>query len=126
MEIIRYTKEGEPYIDPAEMKAQLTFLEPTSGLDGSGSTVTYLVGSPPDTTWAKVEPVRGIDVIKAGQDVSQVQILAGIRYRAPGRSSQMRFKDSRGLVYVIQAVEDVAPGKLKYQVLTCLLIGPNV
>jgi head-tail adaptor len=124
--VIRYTKDGEPYLDPSAMKALITFLEPTTTTGTSGSVTGYAPGSPPDTTWAEIVPVRGTDVIKAGQDVSQVRITATVRYRAPGRSAQDQFQDARGLVYVIQAVEDVVPGKLKYQVLTALLLSASV
>lgn len=123
---IRYTKSGEPYIDPVRMKAQITFLEPMTGSDVSGTTVTYQVGAPPDIAWAEIISVRATDVIKAGQDVSQVFITANIRYRpASPRTAQMRFQDSRGNQYVIMAVEDLVPGKLKYQALTSKLIGQD-
>lgn len=108
------------------MNARITFLEPTSGMDASGAVTSYAPASPPDMAWAEIVPVRGTDVIKSGQDVSQAFIAATIRYRpASPRTAQMRFQDSRGLVYVIQSVEDVAPGRLKYQVLTSLLISAN-
>jgi head-tail adaptor len=122
---IQYTADGEPWIDPAKLRVPITFLEETTTQDASGSAVAWLAGNPPDVTRAEIVPVRGLDVLKAGQDVSQVQIIATIRYAAPGRNAQNRFQDLRGNIYVIKAVEDVLPGRLVYQVLTCLLIGAN-
>lgn len=123
---IRYTKDGEPYLDPSRMTAQITFLDPVAGTDASGATVSYAPGSPPDTAWAEIVPVRGADALKAGQDVSMVYITATINYRASNpRTAQMRFWDSRMNQYVIKAVEDVVPGMLKFQVLTSLLVGQD-
>jgi SPP1 family predicted phage head-tail adaptor len=123
---IRFTRSGEPYLDPARMNAQITFLEPVTGADASGTTVTAQVGNPPDTAWAEVLPVRGTDVIKAGQDVSKTYVTATVNYRPDNpRSAQDKFQDSRGFVYVIQSVQDLVPGMLKYQVLTSELIGAN-
>lgn len=119
---IRY-KDGEPFLDPAKMKARITFLEQVTGMDASGTKVTYAAGSPPDVTSAEIVPIRGTDLIKAGQEVSLAYVSATIRFRPPGRSANTRFRDSRGRVYIIQAVDDVAPGALKYQVLTSLLIS---
>lgn len=123
---IQRTKNGEPYHDPGKRQARITFLEQALVADASGQAETWVEGAPPDVTSAEITSVRGLDVIKNGQDVSQVQIIATIAYKPPGRTATERFRDLRGNVYVIQAVRDLDPGSIKYQELVCLLIGTNV
>lgn len=120
---IRRSKDGEPFQDPAKRRARITFLEQEIVADASGSSESWAVGVPPDITSAEIMTMSGIDVIKAGQDVAQVKIIATIRYKLPGRTASMRFQDLRGNVYVIQAVRDIDPGRLVFQELTCLLIS---
>lgn len=122
---IKWTQSGEPWIDPARLRSRITFLRPSQATDASGASSSWAAASPPDVTNAELMPVRGTDVIKAGQDVTQVYLTATIRYAPPGRTASMRFQDSKGVIYIIQAVEDLVPGRPVYQVLTCLLLGAN-
>lgn len=122
---VKRTPSGEPYMDPGKMRARITFLEQSIVDDASGKSARYAAGSPPDVTRAEITSVSGTDVIKSGQDVAQVKIVATIRYKPPGRKSTMRFQDRRGNVYVIQAVRDLDPGRIVFQELVCLQLGAN-
>lgn len=119
----RWSKAGEPQLDPGRRRERITFLQPVTVEDASGTSTAWQPSSPADVTSAEIVQVRGVDVIKAGQDVTQVYCTATIRYAPPGRRANARFQDSRGNVYVIQAVKDMEPGRLVYQELVCLLIG---
>jgi head-tail adaptor len=118
-------KDTEPAIDAGALRELITFLNPTTELGVSGEATTWAPGSPPDVAFAEIQPVRGADIIKGGQDVSKMWCTVTIRYRAPGRQANQRLQDSSGNVYVIQAVENLLPGLKKYQQLTCELIGIN-
>lgn len=71
---------------------------------------------------AKLVPMRGTDVIKAGQDISKVPIAVTIRYLA-GVLAKMRIVAPNG-TYVIQAIENVEE-RNTVLVLTCLALGIN-
>lgn len=115
--------DGQPWIDPALLQHRVTFLEQTAGSDASGSTATWVAGNPPDATWAEILPMRAEDVIKGGQDISQVRISVTLRYRAD-RAATARLQVPNGSQYVIEGIQNVAEMNL-YLVLTCLAIGPN-
>lgn len=123
---VKRTKSGEPWIDPAKLRTPITFLIQHVAPDRSGVAATWLPASPPDITRAEIVQVNGMDLIKSGQDVSQLPCVVTIRYTAPGRTASMRFQDPDGNVYVIQAVANLDPGRKKYQQLTSLLLGANV
>lgn len=116
-------RAGEPYLDPAALSARITWLEPQTVSGVSGSKVTYAPSDPPDRTWAEISAVRGRDAMSAGQDVSQVYLKVTIRPRLNDHLENRRFQDARGRMYRVQAVEDIVPGRLRFQVLTCLLIA---
>lgn len=116
-------KNGLPWIDPALLRHRITFLDQKIVTDASGTGVVYQAGNPPERCWAELMPVRGIDLIKAGQDVSQVTVMATIRYRASA-TAQRRIRMKNGSVYVIQAIENVLEMGT-YQVMTCLGLGSN-
>jgi SPP1 family predicted phage head-tail adaptor len=112
-----------PAINPGQFRHKITLLEQTSGSDESGVTVTYQPDNPPVTAWAKIEYLRADDVIKAGQDVSQVFLKVTMWYR-PEFATNKRIQAPNGNQYVIQAVENVG-GMNIYGVLMCVGIGAN-
>jgi len=112
-----------PTIDPGQFRHQITLLEQVVGSDASGATVTYAPESQPVKAWAKIEYLRGTDIIKSGQDVSQVYLKITAWYRAEF-SANKRIQGPSGNQYVIQAVENVLEMNT-YMVLMCLGVGAN-
>lgn len=118
-------KNNEPWIDSAQFREPITFLVQSITSGVAGAAASWAPASPPDTAYAEIQPIRAADVIKGGQDVSKVWCVVTIRYRSPGRQATERFQDTYGNVYVVEAVENLTPGRKKYQQLTCELIGNN-
>jgi len=114
---------GVPVMDPARLKHRVTFLQQTASSDASGSIVIWAAASPPDVTWAAIEPMHGLDIIKAGQDISQIGITVTMRYR-PGRLPSGRLQAPSGSIYIIRAIENVLEMNV-WLVLTCLGLGAN-
>jgi len=116
---------GVPVLDPARLRHQVLFLEPTAGSDDSGSIVTWAPGNPPDIAWAEIVPTRGSDIIKAGQDISQVWLTITMRYNASKtRTPNTRLQTPSGSIFVVQAIENVLEMNV-WLVLTCLGLGAN-
>ena len=105
------------------LRERITFLAQATGADVSGASFAWVPTLPPDVTRAEIISVSGTDIIRSGQDLSQVQAIVTFRYKPPGRSPNQRFTDSRGNIYVIKAIRDIDPGKLISQEMICLLIG---
>lgn len=112
-----------PEIDPGRFRHQITLLSPVTGSDSSGVSVTYAAASPPIVAWVEIEYVRGVDVIKAGQDASQVFLKVTGWWRSQFTTNS-RIQSPSGNVYIIQAVENVREIN-QYMVLTCIGIGAN-
>ena len=112
-----------PTCDPGDFRHLITLLEPTTGTDESGTTVSYEPGTPPITAFAKIDYLRGTEMIKAGQDVSQTYLKITAWYR-PEFSATSRIRTASGSHYRIQAVENVHEMSV-FMVLTCLGIGTN-
>jgi head-tail adaptor len=110
-------------MDPARLDTRVTFLEETPGSDASGSVVTWVAGDPPDVVYAEVVPMRGIDQIRAGQDVSQVWLTVTTRYR-PGRVPKSRLMMPSGDMFIIMAIENVS-FQNRWLVFNCLALGAN-
>lgn len=112
-----------PSIDPGEFRHQFTLLEQKSGMGTAGVTIEYVPGKPPITAFGKQDFIRGTELIKSGQDVSQVYLKLTMWYRAEF-SPNKRIQAPSGAKYIIQAVENVR-GMNTYAVLTCLGVGEN-
>jgi SPP1 family predicted phage head-tail adaptor len=112
-----------PTIDPGEFRHQITLLSPVAGTDSAGANVTYAADPVPVTAWAKIETIRGDEMIKAGQDVSQVFLKVTSWYR-PDFTVNARIQAPSGNVFVIQYIENVREMNV-FMVLTCLGIGAN-
>ena len=108
-----------PTLDSGEMRHQITILGQVPSTDVSGSTVTM---APILTCYAKIEPVRGIDVIRSGQETTQLFLIISIWWQA-GILANMQVRALNGL-YLIQSVENVLELDVVLK-FTCLAIGKN-
>ena len=109
-----------PTLDSGEMRHQITILGQVPSTDISGSTVAMV---PLLICYAKIEPVRGIEVIKAGQDTTQLFLLISIWWQA-GILPNMQVQALNGL-YLIQSVENLLELDVVLK-LNCLAIGKNL
>jgi head-tail adaptor len=112
-----------PEIDASEFIHVITFLDPVTGSDISGSTVSYAPASPPETAWAKIDSPNATDVIKSGQDVSQVFLMITMNYRS-GSFNNRHLLTPGGSELIVRAVQNVREMNM-FLVLTCIGIGGN-
>ena len=108
-----------PTLDAGEMRHQITILGQVPSSDVSGSTVTM---APILTCYAKIVPVRGVDVIKSGQETTQLFLIVSIWWQA-GIAANMQVQALNGL-YLIQSVENVLELDVVLK-LNCLALGKN-
>ena len=108
-----------PTLDSGEMRHQITILGQVPATDISGSTVAM---APLVTCYAKIEPVRGIDVIRSGQETTQLFLIISIWWQA-GILANMQVQALNGL-YLIQSLENVLELNVVLK-LNCLAIGKN-
>ena len=119
------SKAAEPWpgINPGSLRHKVTLQQ-----YGIGSPLTFDEGGAVQswsdfaTVYASLEPVRSVDMLAAGQDVSKVWIVATIRYRA-GVEARMRIVAPNG-TYIIQAVENIQERNILLK-LMCLALGAN-
>jgi head-tail adaptor len=110
-----------PNIDPGTFRHEVTLLIPTLGSGKAGGIVTYAPGGIPVKAWASIDYTRGDEIIKSGQDVSQVYIKVIMWYR-PEFTANNRLQTSDGEQFIIQYVENVKKMNM-FQVLMCQGIG---
>ena len=108
-----------PTLDSGEMRHQITILMQAPSTDVSGGTVAMV---PLVTCYAKIEPVGGIDVIRSGQETTQLFLIISIWWQA-GILANMQVQALNGL-YLIQSVENVLELDVVLK-LNCLAIGKN-
>jgi head-tail adaptor len=104
-----------PSLDPGDLRNQISILQQTQSSDAS-------VMAPFATAYAKIDPVRGTDVLKAGQVTTQEFLVISMWYQ-PGILADMQVQALNGL-YVIQGVEDLLEMDIVLK-LNCLAIGRN-
>jgi SPP1 family predicted phage head-tail adaptor len=110
-----------PAVDPGNMRSRIAILRRTAATTDISGTVegtweTFL------TTWARVEPQSGTEVVKDGQTTARLQILVTIMWQ-PGITPDMRVQTNNG-TYLIQAIAN--PEELDYRLnLICLALGEN-
>ena len=109
-----------PTLDAGELRHQITILGPVPGSDASGSTVMM---SPKVTAYAKIEVVRGADVVRNGQVTTQTMLVISMWYQ-DGIASNMQVQALNGL-YLIQSVENLLELDVVLK-LNCLAIGKNL
>lgn len=108
-----------PYIDPGEMIHWVAILHQVPSSDISGTTVVWRELF---STWAKIEIVKGSEVIKSGQNTTQLFLTVGIYWQA-GIVSNMRVQAQNGL-YNIQSIENPLERNVVL-FLNCLALGSN-
>ena len=106
-------------LDPGKMVHRVAILKQTTVTDVSGTATAWVKFV---DTWAQIDPVRGSDVLKAGQDTTQLFLTVKIRWQT-GILPNMRVQSLNG-TYVIQAIEN--PGERNVILaLSCLALGLN-
>ena len=108
-----------PTLDSGEMRHQITILGQVPATDISGSTVAM---APLVTCYAKIEPVRGIDVIKSGQETTQLFLIISIWWQA-GILANMQVQALNGL-YVIEEIENVLEMDIVLK-MNCIALGSS-
>ena len=111
----------DPLLIPAgELRHSITILQPILTSDSTGNVITYQPFL--CDIRAKIDPVRGIEMIRSGQDVSLVFIQVTIRY-VPGINASMQVQAQHGL-YTIESVQNVLE-RNRVLVLMCRALSPN-
>ena len=112
-----------PAVDPGSFRHQIQLLGQVVSNGTAGAQVSYQTLNPPVTSWAKIEYVRGSELISGGQDVSQDFLKLTLWYR-PEYAANMRIQTPSGKQYIIQSYENVKEMNV-YLILYCLGIGSN-
>jgi SPP1 family predicted phage head-tail adaptor len=107
-------------LDPGEMIHWISILQETTVDDISG---TSAVWAPFLSMWAKIDPVRGTDVLKAGQDTAQSFMTIKIRWQ-PGILANMRVQTLDG-TFIIQGKPEDPGNRHVILVLNCIGLGVN-
>lgn len=89
-----------PIFDPGRMRHQIEIQKPTPGFDASGATIVWATFI---TAYAAIEPIRGTDVVRAGQVTTQLYTTVTMMYQ-PGINASFRVQSLKG-TFVIQSVE---------------------
>lgn len=112
-----------PVVDPSTFIHRITFLDQVQGFDASGAVVSYAAGSPPDVTYGRIKLVSGRDVIKGGQDTSQLFAEVTTYYRA-GRGPNTRILTPSGSVFIVRSVANLDERNM-FTVFNCVGLGAN-
>ena len=106
-----------PMLDPGKMVHWINIQKPTAGTDVSGATTVW---RPHLQTWAQIDPIRGTDVLKAGQDTAQLFATVKIRFQH-GIQPGMRVQ-TKNRLFLIQVIED--PGERNViLILNCIALS---
>lgn len=109
-----------PQIDPGKLVHRITLLVEQEVIDITGSTTEWV---PWLTTWAEIEPVRGTDVIRGGQQTTTLFLRVTIRWQA-GILPDMRILTDTNQNYIIQSIEN--PGERNIILtLDCVALSHN-
>lgn len=108
-----------PRFDPGKAVHQITLLTQVQTQDVAGTEVNWV---PVLSAYAEIEPVRGIDVLKSGQDTTQLFLTVKILWQR-GVEPNMRVQAKNG-TYIVQSVEN--PGERNViLILNCVALGLN-
>lgn len=114
------TQKPQPYeLSAGELRHSITILAPTLITDSTGNVPSYSVFL--SDVRAKIDPLHGLELIRSGQDISQVFIAVSIRY-VPGITSQMQIQTDEGANYTIRYIENVQQ-RNRVLKLICLYLG---
>lgn len=114
-----FTPKDPLAIEAGELRHSVTILQPSITMGTSGAQTTY-------TTFlsdvrAKIEAMRGTDIVKSGMQVTQTFLTVTIRY-VSGITPQMQVQRHGGATYIIQSIENVLERNRVLKLL-CLDIG---
>lgn len=112
-----------PDIDPSELRHQITQLVETTINDSSGAAAEWAPSNPPLTVYAAIDEPRGQMVVQDGQDISKVDAIIRIRYRA-GVAANQRWRDATGNDYLVLSVTK-PKGMNVLLLLFCQVLGTN-
>jgi SPP1 family predicted phage head-tail adaptor len=110
-----------PTCDPGDFRDQVTLLVETITNDASGSVQKWAPAFPATNAWSRIDYVRGTDLIRGGQDVTQTYIKVTSWFRKEFQTN-CRIQVPGGSQFQIQNVENVKSMNT-YMVLTCLGLG---
>ena len=106
-----------PTLNSGDLRHRVTVLAETV-TDTAAGTDTVL--SPQISAWAKIEPMKGTDVIRSGQNITELPILVSMYYDARVQP-KMQLQALNGR-YAIQAIRNVLELNVVME-LTCLAIA---
>jgi head-tail adaptor len=95
-----------PTVNPGDFRHWITFLRQQSVVSISGTKVTWVADSPPQGAWAKIEAIRGADLIREGQDATILYLTVSMWFQ-PGITSNMHIITPSGAECVVLSVENV-------------------
>lgn len=106
-------------VDPGRMRRRIELQVQSTDQDQFGQPLQ--VWTTALTAYAAIEPVRGIDIIRSGQETKQTRWTVTMYWQA-GVSLAMRVLTDDGENYIIESIED--PLKLNfYLILNCLALN---
>jgi SPP1 family predicted phage head-tail adaptor len=106
-----------PTLNSGDLRHRVTVLAETVTTTAAG---TDTVLSPVICAWAKIEPMKGTDVIRSGQNVTELPVVVSMYYDARVQP-QMQLQALNGR-YAIQAIRNVLELNVVME-LTCLAIA---
>ena len=106
-----------PSLNPGNLRHRVTVLAETAMTNAAG---TDTVLSPVITAWAKIEPMKGTDVIRSGQNITQLPVMVSMYYDDRVQPN-MQLQTVNGR-YSVQAIRNVL-GLNAVMELTCLAIA---
>lgn len=97
------------YKDPVslaagDLRSAVTILHRTTTTDASGTVVSWSTFK--SNVRCKIEPLRGVELLKSGVDTTQLYCTITARFD-PAITTQMRVQTLDGDVFIIQAIENV-------------------
>jgi head-tail adaptor len=107
-------------LDPGEMIHRISILQETAVSDISGTSAAWV---PFVSMWAKIEPVRGTDLLKSGQDTAQSFMTIKIFWQ-PGILANMRVQTLDG-TFIIQGKPENPGMRNVILILNCIGLGVN-
>lgn len=115
--------EGYPFLDPGELRHQITFQKQTVVQDESGAGVqwkpTALI------VRAKIAIISVTQKLQGGQNISQTVAVFTIRWDPnPAIANTARFIDENGATWIIEAIDNIGGRNVKLEML-CIGYGEN-
>jgi SPP1 family predicted phage head-tail adaptor len=115
-----YSTPKDPLaLEAGDLRHSITILQPWITMGSSGAETSYTAFL--SDVRAKIEPMRGTDIVKSGMTTTQTFLTVTIRY-VSGITAQMQVQRQSGATYIIQAIENVLERNRVLKLL-CLDIG---